>query len=113
VVPTDATAAVNDTLENPAATITEAGTVTALLLLARVTLTPPLGAAEFSVTVQAPDPAPVNDEVAQESPLATAVPVPLMLIAVTEPVKELLTKVSEPAAAPANVGSNCTVTAAD
>src|SRR5436190_705272 len=35
----------------PAATVTEAGTAAAALLLARVTTTPPAGAAEVSVTV--------------------------------------------------------------
>ena len=42
---TDETVAVNDALAAPAGTITEAGTVTILLLLARLTLTPPLAAA--------------------------------------------------------------------
>jgi hypothetical protein len=36
----------------PAATVTEAGTVSEVLLLASVTLTPPVGAAELKTTVQ-------------------------------------------------------------
>ena len=36
----------------PAATVTDAGTVSKVLLLARVTLDPPVGAAVFKVTVQ-------------------------------------------------------------
>jgi len=43
----------------PADTVTEAGTVTALLLLASVTACPLVGAAELSVTVQLSVPAPV------------------------------------------------------
>lgn len=113
VVLTDATVAVNDALEAPAATVTRAGAVTATLLLATLTFAPPLGAAAFNVTLQASDPEPVKDELAQESPLATTVPVPLKLSAVAEPVDESLAKISEPAAAPANVGSNCTATVAD
>ncbi len=52
----------------PEATITEAGTVTALLLLARLTTAPPLGAAAVKVTVQSSDPAPFIEECAQLRP---------------------------------------------
>jgi hypothetical protein len=45
---------------DPAATVTEAGTVTAVLLLARFTAKPPLAAAAPSVTVQLLFPAPVT-----------------------------------------------------
>jgi hypothetical protein len=38
-----------------AATATETGTVSIVLLLAKATLAPPLGAAWFSVTVQVPE----------------------------------------------------------
>ena len=110
---TDATAAVNVPMVAPAETVTEAGTVTELLLLARVTTTPPVGAAELSVAVQASLPDPVNVEVAQESALRVTVPVPLRLTTVDAPVEELLAKVNDPAAAPAKVGSNCTVRVAD
>ena len=43
-VVTDVTVALNDALADAAGTVTEAGTVTALLLLERLTATPPLGA---------------------------------------------------------------------
>lgn len=54
-----ATFAVKAALVAPAATVTDAGTVTALSLLARVTVSPALGAAAFSVTVHASEPAPI------------------------------------------------------
>jgi hypothetical protein len=97
---------------DPAATVTEAGTVTAVLLLARVTANPPLAAATFSVTVQLSVPAPVIDPLVQLSPLNTGTPVPLRLINVEVPLDELLVRVNEPLAAPAIVGSNCTVSVA-
>jgi len=49
----------------PAATVTEAGTVTDELLLARLTVNPPVAAAAFRVTVQLSVPAPVKDPLAQ------------------------------------------------
>jgi hypothetical protein len=49
----------------PAATVTVAGTVTAELLLARLTIKPPLPAAVFRVTVQLSVPAPVIEPFAQ------------------------------------------------
>ena len=58
---TTATVAVNDALVTPAATVTEAGTVTAALLLAKLTVNPPVPAAAVSVTVQASLPALVID----------------------------------------------------
>jgi hypothetical protein len=66
---TEETVAVKLAVVAPAATVTEAGTVTAELLLARLTASPPLSAAEFSVTVQLSVPAAVIDAVAQLSPL--------------------------------------------
>jgi hypothetical protein len=54
----------------PLATVTDAGTVTALLLLDRFTASPPLPAAEVSVTVQASVAAPVSALPVQESPLS-------------------------------------------
>jgi hypothetical protein len=89
-----------------------AGTVTAELLLARLTVKPPLAAATFSVTVQLSVPAPVIDPLLQLSPLNTGTPVPLRLITVELTLDELLVKVREPEAAPATVGSNCTVSVA-
>ena len=70
---TDDTVAVNEAEVEPEATVTEAGTVTELLLLDNVTTVPPEGAAELSVTVQASDPAPVNELVVQVSALTVGV----------------------------------------
>lgn len=54
---TVATVAVKLAEVAPAATVTEAGTVTAELLLARVTLIPPVAAVAVRLTVQVSDPA--------------------------------------------------------
>jgi hypothetical protein len=94
---------------DPAATVTEAGTVTAVLLLARATVNPPLAAATFSNTVQLSVPAPVIDPLAQLRALSNGTPDPLRLTTVDVPLEELLVSVSVPEAAPAAVGSNCTV----
>ena len=64
---TEETVAVKDAVVEPAATVTEAGTVTDELLLARLTLMPPLGAAALSATVQESVPAPVIDPLTQLS----------------------------------------------
>lgn len=77
-----------------AGTVTVTGTATALLLLARLTVNPPAGAAEFRVTVQLSAPAPVIDPLLQLSPLNTVMPVPLRVIKVEVPVEELLVSVS-------------------
>lgn len=58
-VVTAAAVALNHMLVAPAATVTEAGTVTALLLLDKLTFNPPLGAAELRNTVQGSVSAPV------------------------------------------------------
>jgi hypothetical protein len=105
---TEETVAVKLALLAPAATVTEAGTVTAVLLLARLTVNPPLAAAAFSVTVQLSVPAPVMDPLAQVSALNTGTPVPLRLTTVDDPLEEVLVMVSWPVTAPALVGSNCT-----
>jgi hypothetical protein len=94
---------------DPAATVTVAGTVTAELLLATLTVNPPLAAAAFSVTVQLSVPAPVIEPLEQLSALNIGTPLPLRAIVVDEPLEELLVRVNEPEAAPATVGSNCTV----
>jgi hypothetical protein len=78
----------------PAATITEPGTETAALLLARLTVNPPLAAVELSVTVQLSVPVPVNDPLVQLSALNTGTPVPLRVISVELPLAELLVRVS-------------------
>ena len=109
---TEETVAVKLAVVAPAATVTEAGTVTALLLLARLTAKPPVAAAAFRVTVQLSVPAPVNEPLVQLSPLSTGTPVPLRPTTVEEPLEELLVNVSEPEAAPAVVGSNCSVSVA-
>ncbi|MGD1107617.1 MAG: hypothetical protein ABR865_11280 [Terracidiphilus sp.] len=106
------TVAVKLAVVAPAATVTEAGTVTAELLLVRLTVKPPLAAAVFRVTLQLSVPAPVIDPLVHLSPLNTGVPVPLRLIKVEVPLKELLVNVSWPVAAPAVVGSNPTVSVA-
>ena len=110
-VVTEDTVAVNPALVAFAGTVTVAGTLTAALLLARLTLKPPLAAAAVSVTVQLSLPDPVMDALLQVSPLNAAVadvPVPLRLIAAVPLVEELLWMVSCPVAAPVAVGSNCT-----
>ena len=56
---TEATVAVNPLLEDPAGTVTDAGTVTALLLLESETENPPVPAEVVRVTVHASPPAPV------------------------------------------------------
>jgi hypothetical protein len=62
---TDDTVAVNPVLVEVAGTVTEEGSVTALLLLERLTTAPPLGADPVNVTVHASVPAPVMDELVQ------------------------------------------------
>ena len=108
----EATLAVKLALVAPAVTVTEAGTVTEALLLTRLTVKPPLPAAALSETEQASVPAPVIEAFVQVSPVRTGTPVPLRLIAAEPLVDELLAKVSIPLAAPAAVGSNCTVSVA-
>jgi hypothetical protein len=90
----------------PAATVTEAGTLSAALLLDRLTVDPPVGAAAFRVTVQVLEPPEAKLVGVQEIPVSTGMPVPLMLIASEAPVDELLASISWPLAAPAAVGSN-------
>jgi hypothetical protein len=95
----------------PAATITEAGTLTNGLLLTRLTANPPLRAAAFNVTVQLSATEPVIDVLTQVTPLNTGTPVPLSPTTVEPPLEELLTRKSCPAAAPEAVGSNSTLNA--
>lgn len=94
---TDETVAVRLAPVAPAGTVTDAGTPTALLLLERLTLTPPLGAALLSVTVQTSEPDPVIEALLQESALsgggAVVVPVPLRLISAVGLEDELLAMV--------------------
>jgi hypothetical protein len=112
-VVTAAAVAVNPAVVAPEATVTLAGTVTFALLLARLTANPPLGAAALRVTVHASVAAPVSVPALQLNPLsaAGATPVPFRLIA-AEPGDALSVSVTVPVAAPAAVGSNCTVSVA-
>jgi hypothetical protein len=94
---TGETVAVNPALVAVAGTVIVAGTVTAALLLERLTLSPPLAADEVSVTVHASVPDPVMEPLLQEMPLnaaGTAVPVPLRVITAVAPVEELLLMLS-------------------
>jgi hypothetical protein len=110
---TDVTVAVKLALEAPGRTVTVAGTVTAESLLARFTVNPPAAASgAFNVTVQVSVPAPVIELFAHVRPESTGTPVPLRPTTVEVPVDESLVSVSVPAAAPAEVGANCTVSVA-
>lgn len=75
-VVTAATVAVKPTVEALAGTVTEAGTVTAPLLLDKSTATPPLDAAPLSVTVQESVPDPLTVPLLQESADRVGFPVP-------------------------------------
>lgn len=113
--------AVNPALEAPAATVTEAGTATALLLLARLT-TVALVAADVSVTVHASVPAPVSEALPHEItlsaagacpvPLSAIVPALVALLLVAPPLEALLAIVTTPLTAPAAAGSNPIVSVA-
>ena len=70
-VPTAVTVDAKLALVAPEATVTEGGTVTAELLLARPTANPPVAAAPFSVNVQLSVPEPVIEPFAQVSPVST------------------------------------------
>ncbi len=100
--------AVNAALNDPAATVTDAGSVTALLLLAKLTVKA-LGAAAVSVTVQASVAAPVSDALLQVIPLRAGCPVPLSAMVA---LAALLLIVTAPVTAPATAGSNPTVSVA-
>jgi hypothetical protein len=74
--------AVNPAVVAPYGTVTDAGTAITTLPLDRLTLNPPLGAAELSVTVQASVAAPVTGELAQERALNVAAEVTFAVTAV-------------------------------
>ena len=101
--------AVKPALIAPAATVTEPGTVTSELLLARLTANPPLAAAVFSVTMQLSVPDPMIDPFVQFSPASPGTPVPLRSTTIDAPFEELLFTDSCPVSAPAAPGSNCTL----
>lgn len=113
---TEAMVAVKDTDVAFAATVTDAGTVTADLVLARLTLKPPVGAADERVTVQASEPTPLKDALSQLRPVIVgtgAAPTPVRLTRAGLPVEELLATLSWPVADPALVGSNTTTNCVD
>jgi len=68
------TGATNGALVAPDGTVTEAGTMMALLLLAKVIARPEVGAAAVSFTVQFSVPAPVMEELEQLKDASEAVP---------------------------------------
>jgi len=104
--------AVKLALVAPAATVTELGTVTNELLLARPTVNPPLAAAVFSVTVQLSVPDPIIDPLVQLNPVSPGTPVPLRATTIDVPFEELLVSESCPVSAPARPGANCTLSVA-
>jgi hypothetical protein len=100
------TDAVNPALAAPAGTATVEGTVTALSLLARLTLAPPLGAAAFNLTVQLSEAVPVSEALLQDRALTTARPVPVRPMVEVLPAYALLERVTVPESVPALAGSN-------
>jgi len=103
---TEAALAVNVAVEVVAGTVIELGTLTALLLLARLTITPPVGAEPDKVTMHASASDPVIDVLAQDTALTVAgrvVPAPLKP---TVTVGALLEIVNCPVTAPALLGLN-------
>jgi hypothetical protein len=110
VVTADAVA-VKAALVALAGTVTEEGTVSAALLLARPTLNPPVGAAAVSVTVQASVPAPVIDALAQAMALSAVVveeppfePLPCSFTLAVGTTAELLVMVRFPESSVADAG---------
>lgn len=103
---TAAALAENSALVAPEGTVTDAGTVTALSLLARFTVRPPVAAVAFNVTVHVSLADPVMDPFAQVSPLSMGTPVPLRATDVELSLDALLAIVNWPLADPDAVGSN-------
>jgi hypothetical protein len=101
--------ALNAALVALAGTTTDAGTLTAVLLLERLTLNPLPDAAELNVTVQASVPEPVIDALPHDRAVkeaGAAVPVPVRLTALLGLAEELLEMVSCPVTDPATAGAN-------
>jgi hypothetical protein len=100
-------------LDAPAAIVADAGAVTALLLLEKLTVVASV-AAEVSVTVQASVPAPVNELLLQEKALSVAgvCPAPLRLMVVVAALGALLLIVTDPLKVPDVAGSNLIVSVA-
>jgi hypothetical protein len=114
---TNATLAVKLTLFAPDGTFTEIGTETERLVLDKLTLTPPLGAAPLSVTMHASEPDPVMDELLQERPFSETAPAPDLpfpwsftaAAGAVEDVDEGLVRIFNcPVMSDAAVGSKCT-----
>lgn len=116
-VVTAETVAVNPALPAPPGTVTDLGTLTALLLLVRLTVSPPLAAGAVRATVHATLPEPVIEFWLQDSAFRVAVVVEL----VDEPFPcsltlsdgldlEVLETVSCPVESPLVFGVNCTPT---
>lgn len=91
----------------PEATVTDAGTVTAVELLARLTADPLLSAAVFRLTVQTSVPDPVMEPWVHDSPLTIATPSPDRPTLLARPSDEVLVSFNSPLEFPAAVGSNC------
>src|SRR6185312_8605952 len=107
---TDETLAVKPALAAPAGTVTEDGTVTALLLLDRPTASPPDPAAADKLTVHASLPEPVIEPLLHVTALSTpeaACPVPLRLTD-AEPAEALSLSTRFPVTAPDVVGLKVT-----
>jgi hypothetical protein len=103
---TKAALAVNLAVAAVAGTVIELGTLTALLLLARLTIRPPVGAEPDKVTLHASASDPVIDVLAQDTALMVGgrvVPAPLKA---TVTVGALLEIVNCPVTAPALLGLN-------
>jgi hypothetical protein len=105
------TVAAKDALVAPAGTVAALGTVTVLLLLDRLTLNPPVGAAALRVVVQVTLPEVVIEELLQEKEFsagaAAPVPMPKRLTVVLGLDEELLETVNWPLTGPAADGLNC------
>jgi hypothetical protein len=94
---TDDTVAVKIALVAFAGTVTDAGTITAESLLARLTAIPPAGAASVRLTVQASDPEPVIEALVHETVPTVSVATPAAVMLTTMlPCDELLVIVSTP-----------------
>jgi hypothetical protein len=96
-------------LDAPAAIVTEGGTVTALLLLDKLTVVAVVATA-LSVTAQESVPAPASELLLHETALSTAgaCPVPLRVM-VAVPLEALLPIVIDPLKAPAVAGAKLIV----
>ena len=99
-------------LEEPAASVIEAGTTNDGLLLLRLTFKPPIGTSRLVVTVQLSVPAPVIVVLVQLSWFSLGTALPLIPILFKAPSDELLVRSNSPVVEPVAVGSNCKVTVA-